>query len=169
MKPRLHHGVQRERGASLMVALIFLVIMAMLGVTVANVTTLQERMAGHTRDRDLALQAAEAALRDAESRLVDATFRAAAVPFDATHANGDAFWETCFGPTAPSPCGTKYTPTGANALPTTGAGAVAAQPQYVLERKPDAGGTQVYRVTARSVGGTTDAIVVLQAEFGFTP
>lgn len=168
MKSRFHHGVRRERGASLMVALVFLVIMAMLGVTIANVTTLQERMAGHTRDRDLALQAAEAALRDAEAQLTNAAFRAAAVPFDATNANGDAFWETCFGGTAP-PCGTKYTPTGANALPTTGAGAVAAQPQYVLERKPDAGSTQVYRVTARSVGGTTDAIVILQAEFGFTP
>lgn len=157
---------RHERGASLLVALIFLVIMAMLGVTVANVTSLQERMAGHTRDRDLALQAAEAALRDAEARLADATFRGAASAFDPTDANGDAFWETCFAGTA-VPCAVKYTPT--TTLPTSGAGAVAAQPRFVLERKADIGSTQIYRVTARSVGGTADAIVILQAEFGYTP
>lgn len=155
--------MRHQRGASLLVALVFLVIMAMLGITAANVTSLQERMAGHTRDRDLALQAAEAALRDAEQRLADAAFRAAAVAFVATNANDADFWDSCFAGTA-APCATKYTP--ATPLPTSGAGAVAAQPQFVMERKPDVGTTEVYRVTARAVGGTLDAVVILQAEFG---
>jgi type IV pilus assembly protein PilX len=161
-------SIRRERGASLLVAMVFLVIMAMLGVTVANVTSLQERMAGHTRDRDLALQSGEAALQEAESRISDATFRAGAIAFDPLNANDDAFWETCFAGTAGA-CATKYSLSGAVAMPTSGAGAVAAQPQYVLERKPDIGTTQIFRVTARSVGGTQDAIVILQAEFGYTP
>jgi type IV pilus assembly protein PilX len=152
----------------LLVALIFLVIMAMLGVTVANVTTLQERMAGHTRDRDLALQSAETALREAEGRLSDPAFRALAVTFVATNANDDEFWESCF-KNKPSPCTAPLEPTGSNIMPLTGEGAVAEQPLYVLERKPDIGPTQVYRVTARAVGGTVDAVVVLQAEYGFTP
>jgi len=161
-------NTQYQRGASLLVALAFLVIMAMLGVTVASVTTMQERMAGHTRDRDLALQAAEVALRVAEQRLAtDAAFRAAAVAFNATNLNGDAYWENCFKPA--TPCGALHEPTGVDVLPTSGEGAVAAQPQYFLERKPDIGPTQIYRVTARAVGGTTDAIVILQAEFGYTP
>lgn len=155
--------MRHQRGASLLVALIFLVIMAMLGITAANVTSLQERMAGHTRDRDLALQAAEAALRDAEVRLEDPAFRSAAVAYVATNANDAAFWEACFQNSSP-PCAIKYTPV--NPLPTSGAGAVAAQPQFVVERKPDIGTTEIYRVTARAVGGTPDAVVVLQAEFG---
>jgi type IV pilus assembly protein PilX len=156
-------SLQRQRGASLLVALAFLVIMAMLGVTVANVTTLQERMAGNTRDRELALQAAEAALRDAEERLADSTFRAGVAYVDATLGNDDAFWMTCFGGTAP-PCATKYNPT--NALPESGNGSVAEPPEYVVERKPDIGTTQIYRVTAKGYGGTEDAVVILQAEFG---
>lgn len=159
-------SMRRERGASLLIALIFLVIMAMLGVTVANVTTLQEKMAGHTRDRDLALQSAEAALRDAEEKLKDAGVRAAAPDIVPTNANNDAFWETCFGSTG-GLCAARRTP--ALLLPTAGAGAVAGQPEYVIEQRPAAGTTEIYRVTARAVGGTQDAVVILQAEFGVTP
>lgn len=165
MNIRPPRSMRRERGASLLVALIFLVIMAMLGVTVANVTTMQEKMAGHTRDRDLALQAAEAALRDAEQKLKDAGIRAAAPDIVGANANNDAFWETCF-KDHPGPCAVRYTPT--NTLPTSGEGAVAAQPEYVIEQRP-AAGTEIYRVTARAVGGTVDAVVILQAEFGVTP
>jgi type IV pilus assembly protein PilX len=156
----------RQTGASLLVSLVFLVIMAMLGVTVANVTSLQERMAGHTRDRDLALQAAEASLRDAEERLADSTFRAAATVFNELNGNDAAFWEACFTAATPAdPCLVTYTPT--HALPLTGPGAVAEQPQYVLELKT--GTPDIYRVTARGVGGTAEAIVILQAEFAYVP
>jgi type IV pilus assembly protein PilX len=160
----------RERGASLIIALVFLVIMAALGVTVANVTSMQEKMAGNTRDRDLALQAAEAALRDAERRLAtDATFRGDAVIWidtnGPTRANDDDFWETCF-TTNVSPCLAGDVKTPLQALPTDGSGAIAEPPEYVVERKPDDGTTEIYRVTARAVGGTPDAVVILQAEFG---
>jgi type IV pilus assembly protein PilX len=155
----------KQRGATLLVALIFLVIMAMLGVSVAQVTTLQEKMAGNTRDRDLALQAAEAALRDAELRLADAGFRAGAVTWDPTNPNNDVFWSECFSSTPTAPCaGNMYTPE--LSLPSSGSGAIASQPRYIVERKPNAGTTEVYRVTAYAVGGTADAVVILQAEFG---
>ena len=58
-------GDRRERGAVLIVTLLFLVVLTMLGVTAMTSTTMEERMAGNTRDASLALQAAEAALRDA--------------------------------------------------------------------------------------------------------
>ncbi|MEJ1964620.1 MAG: hypothetical protein WDO56_24955 [Gammaproteobacteria bacterium] len=48
-----------------------------------------------------------------------------------------------------------------------GAGAVYAQPRYVIESKPISGSTLVFRVTARSVGGQSDTIVILQAEYGY--
>lgn len=163
---------RNERGASLLVALIFLVIMAMLGVTVANVTTMQERMAGHTRDRDLALQAAEAALRDAETRLQDASFRSSGtdvIDYDPTLGNDADFWEKCFTEkTTPCLATAQHEPE--HALPGAGSpGALADQPKYVVERKPLDGSTEVFRVTARAVGGSPDAVVILQAEFGITP
>lgn len=170
MNARMHPGARNERGASLMVALIFLVVMAMLSVTLANVTTLEERMASNTRDRNLALQAAEAALRDAEVRLANPAFRATAFPaFVPSRANDAAYWDACFG-TAAVPCNVTYQPV--QLLPTLGPGAVAAQPRYVVERKPNVGVTEIYRVTARGVGGMTNAagvpetVVVLQAEYG---
>ena len=59
----------REGGAILIVTLLFLVILTMLGVTAMTGTTMEERMAGNTRDSAIALQAAEAALRDARRDL----------------------------------------------------------------------------------------------------
>ena len=63
MNPNVH---KRERGAVLIVALVFLVILTMLGVTAMTGTTMELRMATNARDHAIALAAAEAALRDAE-------------------------------------------------------------------------------------------------------
>lgn len=52
----------RQGGAALVIALIFLVVMALIGLSASNVTFLEERMAGNMRDRELAFQTAEAAL-----------------------------------------------------------------------------------------------------------
>jgi type IV pilus assembly protein PilX len=55
-----------QRGATLIVGLIFLVALTLLGVMAMKSSVLQERMAGGSRDRSLAVHAAEAALRDAK-------------------------------------------------------------------------------------------------------
>lgn len=55
-----------QRGAALITGLIFLVVLTMVGITAARMSTLEERMSGNMRDRSLAMQAAELALRDAE-------------------------------------------------------------------------------------------------------
>jgi type IV pilus assembly protein PilX len=54
-----------QRGAVLIVALLFLTILTILGVTAMTATTFEEKMAGNTREMGLAFQAAELALRDA--------------------------------------------------------------------------------------------------------
>jgi type IV pilus assembly protein PilX len=54
-----------QRGAILIVALLFLTILTILGVTAMTTTTHEEKMAGYSRDTAVAFQAAEAALRDA--------------------------------------------------------------------------------------------------------
>jgi type IV pilus assembly protein PilX len=58
-----------QRGLSLITTLLFMVSALMLGVSVLSVNVMQERVIGNTKDRDLAFQAAEAALRDAERDL----------------------------------------------------------------------------------------------------
>jgi len=58
--------IRPQSGAALITGLIFLVVLTMIGVTAARMSSLEERMSGNMRDRSLAMQAAELALRDAE-------------------------------------------------------------------------------------------------------
>jgi type IV pilus assembly protein PilX len=59
-----------QSGVVLFVALILLLILSMIGVTVARMQTVEERMARNENSRQLAEQAAEAALRNAEDTLL---------------------------------------------------------------------------------------------------
>ena len=65
---------RHERGSSLLIGLIFLAILSMLGLMALRVATVEERMSGNMRDRSVAFQAAEAALRDAERDVQCMTF-----------------------------------------------------------------------------------------------
>lgn len=58
-----------QGGASLVVSMVFILVLAFLGLAAMRNSTLQERMANNMRDRNIALQAAELALRDAERDL----------------------------------------------------------------------------------------------------
>ena len=64
---RMTSPPQSQVGAALMMALIFLVLMTLLGTTAMRGSAFQEQMAGNSRDWNLAFQAAEAALREAEN------------------------------------------------------------------------------------------------------
>ena len=165
--PSKKHSTGRERGAVLIVALVFLVIMTVLGVTAMRTTTLQERMAGNVRDSNLAFQSAEAALREGEQFLQQATLP----PFNG--ANGllpmeeDAgqvtFWNA-------------YAWNGNGRVTASVAGVIEA-PRYVIEELPalPAEGDSAkfgalpdvgfYRVTARAAGGTQDAVSILQTTY----
>ena len=55
-----------QRGATLVVVLILLLIMTVLGLAILRGTSLDERMSANMRDRSLSFQAAEAALREGE-------------------------------------------------------------------------------------------------------
>ena len=60
-----------ETGAALFVCLVFLLIMTIVGLAGMQNTSLQEKMAGHLRDSDLAFQAAESALKAGEASLAN--------------------------------------------------------------------------------------------------
>lgn len=67
--PTLSNTHFRERGAVLVVALLMLLVMTILGVTAMQMSRMEERMAGNSRDINLAFQGAEAGLRNGEDRL----------------------------------------------------------------------------------------------------
>ena len=66
----------RQQGVSLLMVLILLVVMSILGVAVLRSSAMQERMSANLRDRNDALQAAEAGLRDAQQSVIAGTFNA---------------------------------------------------------------------------------------------
>lgn len=80
-------GRGRERGAVLVTGMVFLIVLTMFVLAMVRGGTLEERMARNARDRQVALEAAEAVLRDAETRLM------AANPFDPY--DGARFTPTC--------------------------------------------------------------------------
>lgn len=70
MKPSLTSiNKAHQRGAILIVSLLMLMVMTLIGITAVGTTTLEEKMAGNNRQRQLAFQAASSALREAETWL----------------------------------------------------------------------------------------------------
>ncbi len=66
----MNAGARKQaRGFSLVIALVLLVVMSVLGIAVLRSSAMQERMSGNLRDRSLAMQAAETALRFAQDQL----------------------------------------------------------------------------------------------------
>ena len=157
-------GRTGSRGAALLVALPLLLIVTLLGITGMRNTLMQERMAGNLRDRNLAFQAAEAALREGER--VAPNSAGPPVGFDPTEI---ANWETLF---VDDNSGTDYS---------TDIEGLAARPRYFVEELADIpvddcpegqvcdvefGAMEtrsLFRVTARGVGGSEDAVVILQS------
>ena len=69
MKSTTFNHFRNARGVALPVALLLLVVITILALAGLRSTTLQERMSGNLHDRNLALQAAESALRVAEEAI----------------------------------------------------------------------------------------------------
>jgi type IV pilus assembly protein PilX len=73
-----------QRGAVMVVALIFLLVMTMLILASIRGTVMQERMASNLYDRSLAFQAAEAALREGERFVLESSPKPSAVGCDSS-------------------------------------------------------------------------------------
>lgn len=150
----------RQQGATLAVALIFLVILTLLGLTAMSVTTMEERMSGNTRDHNLAFQGAETALRDAEGYLIGKDFYA----FDASCTNG-----LCAQGSAPDwTLAATWAGTQVHVSSSSITG-LSATPRYFTEYAGQvkcaacAGGWgSAYRITTRSLGGNSNTQVFLE-------
>lgn len=67
------HMTTKQQGAVLIVSLVMLLIMTLIGLSSMQNTTLEEKMAGNYRDKNLSFQAAEMTLREGEGWLTDLT------------------------------------------------------------------------------------------------
>lgn len=65
---------RRQDGVIIIMALVILMILSILGVSSMTSSTMEERMSSNVRDRHVAFQAAEAALRAAEREVESGTF-----------------------------------------------------------------------------------------------
>jgi len=168
-----------QEGISLVISLIILVVVTLLGLSVVNTSVFEERMAGNTRDRTLAFESAEYAMREAGDFLSGAVLPPFTAEGGATGAyfrnlntspNGEteeAYWRDTHAWASKSVAATE----------SAGVLVGQAQPRYVIEEYPAiscAGYSKkwppppprnIYRVTARGVGRTTEAVVILQSWF----
>lgn len=182
-----------RRGFSLLMILLMTAVLSLLALGAMNSSILQERMAGNARDRQVALQAAEAALRDAEAD-IEANPNAAAgfaencagglciAPSDtASGAQSAPRWQSIDWNTQTRAYGSQ---TGAAALLGPNNQALAAQPRYFIERLPTlppavgssactGGGcpghvsdkARAFRITVRASGVRAATVVMLQSVY----
>jgi len=172
----------KQRGAVLIISMIILLLLTILGVTSMQSTNLEERMAGNSRDRHIAFEAAEAALQHAEQFLGTISTTGA---FDTDGSDGlyddsgQKIWTTV---------DWTGTATGANGYRQadnigTDEG-LGTAPKYVIEhllsagseadqtnldnygQGPGSGKTGLFRVTARGTGGSDNSVVIMQTVFG---
>jgi type IV pilus assembly protein PilX len=156
----------QQGGATLLVTLIFVIVLSLLGIGAAQNNSFQELMSGSTRDRELAFEGAEAALQDAKATF--ATWRTQ--PFNGT--NGLSLYDANIPNSADWWNDAAHWPN--YRTPTLSIARAIKQPQYRIEKMPDVGTVQYFRVTARGFGAAGTAtspttIVILQAEYRYTP
>lgn len=183
-----------QHGMVLVIALLFLLVMTLLGTAAMQSSVQQEKLAANRRDSDLAFQAAEAALRAAERYIISTV-----VPNNIRYFNSDAdailppqYGLVPPGNDSPSHFWTNYFNNPNNpvlylnntSLPPTGSllslSEVAQQPKYIIEDRtegisnPEISGDQecaqpttkkCFRITAWGMGGSTNTIVILQSTF----
>ena len=176
-----------QAGFSLFPALMFLLVLAVLGVAALNSSVMQEKMVSNTRDANLAFQAAEAGLRDAEADVVINITGGTIFSSSCTHGlcTPPSSW------TSPSSLDISKAIDWSNSGLTRSYGAytsssalpdVAAQPQYVIEKLSSlpvgpggsAGiglpglplnGGAAYRLTVLATGVRAETRVILQSTF----
>jgi type IV pilus assembly protein PilX len=174
-----------QRGAVLIVSLILLLVLTILAISSSQVVRLQERMAGNTRDTDLALQGAEAALRDAEQYIQNLSSLPAPL-CTSTSTTGCMMFEA--GVLRPSSTfdlrtaaadlsstwwrqnAREYLNAATNDIP-----GLTRDPKFVIERVKtvcdtgevcsDADSLTYFRITAQSFGGTQTADVRLESTY----
>jgi type IV pilus assembly protein PilX len=171
---------RRNRGVALFISLVLLLVLTIIGVSAVQTTTLETRMARNEHDVLLAFQAAESALRDAEEFLETVVTTAIF-----TDGGNNGLWTIAdFGDPDRWEDANVWQGNTSVVAPTAVGTVVAQPPRYLIEhiasvlREENAfqitdpyGATaadrvEIFRITARGVGGTPNARVLLQTTYG---
>jgi len=165
----------RQQGAALIVALIMLLVMTLLGVTIARTTTMQERMAGNLRNQSIAFEAAETALREGEAWIqaqIGGERPQAIAPASCGSPPCEVLTQNALNPLANA----TWDP-GTNVRTGTQVAESDAPPKFFIEQRQvvrdalnigqstDENARIYYRTTARAVGGNTTAVSILRTEY----
>ena len=166
----------KQRGAILVISLLLLLILTVLGVAMMRMTNMQERMAGNTRDLNLAFQGAEAALRAGEAQ-----FRVLVDEPDWEPAVGCQWCNQGVLPIdIDSPSSFNWSTANSQEFGASGAQDIqqlVADPRYTIERNQfvedvvnlggngDDDGRTFVTITAHSTGASGQANTVLQSTF----
>ena len=171
-----------QNGAVLAVSLLILVVLTIIGISSMVTTSLEEKMSGNFRDRQIAFNVAETTLAYAEN-FANNNINSASI-FDDT--NG--FYAAYNGPGLHNSFDTATWWTGTNSVELPGSvsiGTVAARPRFTIEYRGEVGeeeGTSIniggygestgggaiesFRITVRAVGLTNNSVVILQSYYG---
>ena len=164
----------QQKWAALVISLIVLLILTLLSVTTLQTVSMEERMAGNMRNKNLAFQAAETALRAGEKYLSNATLD----PFDGT-TPGLYQPSLCLEPCWEEVNWSDFSKIKAynGTLDGGDLNDLASPPAYIIEEvsvDATSGGTleagtpkegKLYRVSSRGVGGTDRAVVMVQSVY----
>ncbi len=173
----------KHKGAALFVSLMMLLLVTLIGVAGVRMVSLEEKMAANSFDRNIAFQAAEAALREAEKYVEDNKPTPAYVDANTNCPTSPSAINNCTSGVCPTPdkdCISRWESSAAFsgwANATTSLGTLAGNaPQYFIEYLgntfnctdggvSDPKNCKRYRVTARSNPGSGRASVTLQSVY----
>ena len=181
-------NLQKQKGSVLILSLLILVVLTMIGVSSMSSSSLQERMAGNFRDREIAFQSAEATLAAAEDYV--------ASTINTSNLSGTGLYNQFAGP-APHNAFTGndagsianwWTGTDSlvlGAVTGTAITEVRSQARYTIEVREQVGedsntdinvggygestgGGKItsFRITARGTGKSDNTVVILQSSYG---
>ncbi len=165
-----------QAGAVLAVSLVFLVILTLVGVSAMQNTLLEEKMAGNVKDRNLAFQNAESAVREAELFIEGVVslgnFNGSGGLYGLTDAEPDygaaATWNTSGNHVqSPNDFGAYASPRYFIKQHTIVSGADAALNLSGYGDNKGSGDITIFNITARGTGGGQDtAEVILRTYYG---
>lgn len=159
-----------QKGSALVVALVFLLVMTLIGTTAMRSSGYQEIMAGNLRNHNLAFQAAEAALQEAANRLDGTLPRMESLFLPDTFIPPGNDWAgfpwlghpsifTYSGALDEVATPPSYVIQAISAIVTSSGGSISESGSAPIPRN-------FYLITARGIGGTANVAVILQATYG---
>ncbi len=183
MSKNMQQHIKQQHGAVLVMSLLMLFVLTLIGVSSISTTTMEEKMSGNTRNRHLALQAAETAISDAE-RFIKNNINNPIAQF--TNAGTNGLYNLGYGPTTTDATNKSWWPTANKRTYTAAIQDLSGPPVYTIEYLGETmqdsttdgnilggeegagsgGSIHAFRITVRGTGLTNNSAVFIQSHFG---